>query len=47
MLDEDVEECRRHTELIVELCQDIKRSVHYDVRKVFAKAGEILDDELN
>lgn len=45
-LDEDVEECRRHTELIVELCQDIKRSVHHDVRKVFAKAGEILEDEL-
>ena len=23
VLDEDIEECRRHTELIVELCQDI------------------------
>lgn len=45
-LDEDVEECRKHTELIVELCQDIKRSVHHDVRKVFAKAGGILEEEL-
>ena len=45
-LDEDIEECRRHTELIVELCQDIKRSVHHDVRKVFAKVGGILEEQL-
>ena len=45
-LGEDIEECRRHTELIVELCQDIKRSVHHDVRKVFAKAGESMEEEL-
>ena len=45
-LDEDIEEYRRHTELILELCHDIKRSVHHDVRKVFAKVGTVLEEEL-
>ena len=46
-LDEDIEECRRHTELIVELCNDIKGSIHQDVRKMFAKAGEQLTEDLD
>ena len=45
-LDEDIEECRRHTELIVELCNDIKGSIHHDVRKMFARAGEQLTEDL-
>jgi hypothetical protein len=39
-LTEDFEECRRHVELIIELCKDIKASCHSDVRKVFAHAAE-------
>ena len=45
-LDDDIEECRRHIEMIIELSKDIKDSSHYDVRKVFAKVGEQLQDEL-
>ena len=45
-LDEDIEECRRHTELIVELCRDIQGAIHSDVRKVFAMVGNQLTDEL-
>ena len=26
------EECRRHIELIIEMCQDIKQSSHHEVR---------------
>lgn len=33
---EDIEECRRHTEMIIELCRDIQGSIHQDVRRVFA-----------
>ena len=40
------EECRRHIELIVEMCKDIKGASHHEVRKVFAHAGESLEDEL-
>lgn len=43
---EEVEECRRHIELIIELCKDIKDSSHQDVRKVFAKVAEKLEDDL-
>ncbi len=43
-VDEEVEECRRHCELIVELCRDIKETCHQDVRKVFAKSAETLED---
>lgn len=38
-LDEDIEECRRHTELIVDLCRDIQGAIHPDVRKIFASVG--------
>jgi len=40
---DDVGECRRHIELIIELCKDIKDTCHQDVRKVFAKSAEALD----
>jgi hypothetical protein len=43
---EDVEECRRHIELIIELCKDIKGTCHSDVRKVFGKVAEKLEDDL-
>lgn len=45
-LTEDFEECRRHIELIIELCKDIQQSCHSDVRKIFAKAVEVLENEL-
>jgi hypothetical protein len=31
-LSEDIEECRRHIELIIELCTDIKTTCHSKVR---------------
>jgi len=43
---EEVEECRRHIELIVELCRDIKNTCHQDVRKVFARSAEKLEEDL-
>lgn len=46
-IDQGVEECRRHIELIIELCKEIKDTCHHDVRKIFAKAAEKLDDDLN
>ena len=42
----EVEECRRHIELIVELCRDIKGTCHADVRKIFAKVAEKLEEDL-
>jgi hypothetical protein len=45
-LEEEVEECRRHIELIIELCKDIKGTCHADVRKVFAKVAEKLEEDL-
>lgn len=45
-LDEEIEECRRHTELIVDLCKDIQGAIHQDVRRVFATVGNQLTDEL-
>ena len=43
---EQVEECRRHIELIIDLCKDIRETCHYEVRKVFATAAESLEDDL-
>ena len=40
LLDDDIEECRRHIELIIELCKDIQGAIHSDVRKIFAKVGD-------
>jgi hypothetical protein len=44
--EEEVEECRRHIELIIDLCRDIKGTCHSDVRKVFAKVAEKLEEDL-
>jgi len=44
--EEEVEECRRHIELIIELCKDIKETCHADGRKVFARVAEKLEDDL-
>lgn len=46
-LSEEVEECRRNIELIIDLCKDIKETCHQDVRKVFAKAAENLEEDLS
>jgi Intra-flagellar transport protein 57 len=46
-LEEEIEEYRRHIEMIVELCKDIKGTCHADVRKVFAKVAEKLEDDLS
>ena len=32
--------------MIIELCQEIQSSLSYDVRKVFARVGETLTDQL-
>jgi hypothetical protein len=45
-IEDEVEECRRHIELIIELCKDIKGTCHTDVRKVFAKVAEKLEEDL-
>lgn len=36
-LPEEIEECRRHYELIEEMCRDIRTNINSDVRKVFQK----------
>ena len=46
-IDQGVEECRRHIELIIELCKEIKGTCHHDVVKIFAKVAEKLEDDLN
>ncbi len=35
-LTEDIEECKRHTEMIMETCFDIQGSIHSDVGRVLA-----------
>ena len=45
-IEEEVEECRRHIELIIDLCKEIKGTCHSDVRKVFAKVAEKLEEDL-
>ena len=42
----DYEEFRRHFELIIEMCKDIRGSSHHEVRKVFASSAEHLEDDL-
>ena len=44
--DDDVEECRRHIELIIDLCKDVKNTCHQDVRNVFASSAEKLEEDL-
>lgn len=45
-LDDEIEEHRRHLEMIIELCHEIQSSCEHNVRKVFARVGETLADEL-
>jgi len=42
----DFDEYRRHLELIIDMCGDIKQSSHQEVRKVFSKTVEIFEEEL-
>jgi len=44
--DEDFEECRRHIELIIDLCADIRDSSHHQVRSVFSETINSLEEEL-
>ena len=44
ILDEDIEEHRRHLELIIDLCKDIRSSSQYDVRRVFERVGGQLNE---
>jgi hypothetical protein len=34
-LPEEIEECRRHYDLIEEMCREIKMTINPDVQKVF------------
>jgi hypothetical protein len=45
--EQEVEECRRHIELIIELCREIRDTCHHDVRKVFAKVAESMESDLS
>ena len=40
---EDFEECRRHIELIIEMCIDIRDSSHHEVRRVFSDSIDALE----
>lgn len=42
----DFDEYFRHLECIIEMCKDIKTASHHDVRKVFERSIEGLDDQL-
>ena len=46
MLDDEVEEHRRHLDMIIECCQEIKSSSGYDVRRVFSRVGNSMDRDL-
>ena len=41
---EEIEEHRRHIDLILECCREIQNASGYDVRKIFSKVGETLAD---
>jgi len=43
----DFDEYLRHLELIIEMCNDIKTSSHFDVRKVFERSIEGLDEAMS
>lgn len=43
-LPDEIEDCRRHYELIEEMCREIRSTVTSDVRKVFQRAGETLEE---
>lgn len=43
----DYEEYRRHLELVLELCKEIKESSTHEVRRVFADSADALDSDLS
>ena len=45
-MSEEIEEHRRHIELILECCREIQNASGYDVRKIFSKVGETLSDQM-
>ena len=46
VVEQGLEECRRQIELIIDLCKDIQGTCHQDVRKVFGKVAEKLEEDL-
>ena len=47
IMDDEIEEHRRHLEMIIELCREIQSSCTHDVRKVFARVGENLQESID
>lgn len=47
VLPEQIEECRRHYDLIEEMCKEIKMAVNQDVQRVFQRTGESLSSDLS
>lgn len=43
----DFDEYLRHLDLIIEMCRDIKTACHYDVRKVFERSIEALENQIS
>lgn len=46
VLPEEIEECRRHYDLIEEMCREIKSASNKDVQREFQRAGEQLASDL-
>jgi hypothetical protein len=44
---EEIEECRRHYDMIEQECHEIKGAINADVRKVFQRVSEALSDDLD
>lgn len=45
--DDDIEECRRHIELIIDMCQEIKRASTEDSRYVFQRSIDYLVNQMD
>ena len=43
----DYDEYRRHVDLILEMCRDVRDSCAHEVRKVFQESAEQLESQLN
>ena len=41
---EEIEEHRRHVELILDCCKEIQSSSGYDVRQIFSRVGDTLNE---
>lgn len=44
--DDEFIEFRRHLELIIEMCHDIRDSSHHEVRKVFERSSQFIEEQL-